>query len=328
MGMIGRLTPAFAAAAAAAFVLAGSSTAAPPQKLPILWDFVDTGLCGFPIHSVGTGTRNAVFVVPGSEGPFGITTGPLTINLTNLSTGRSVKLQVPSPTRFDLTTSTLSLFGQTYGLGIGLPYASFKGSMSISFETGAYTAKGTFTDYDLCHALAPHTSFFQPATTTPPWGLPTAPLGGVYANNLIPILGGFAEHLHVHLDIFDNGSPVTVPAGIGLVDPVGDPDEGTTSAADIFSPLHTHDTSGIVHIETSAPPLDMTLGQFFDVWQVRLGNGCLGATCTGLRAWVNGFEWTGDARSIPLTQHAEIVLALGPTYPSPVPSSYDFPPGL
>jgi len=326
--MIRRLTVAFAAAAAAAFVIAGSGTAAPPQKLPVLWDFVDTGLCGFPVHSVGTGTLSAVFVVPGSGGPFGLTIGPVTINLTNLSTGAAVKLQVPSPTRFDLSTSTLTLLGQTYGLGVGLPYASFKGSMTLDFLTGAFTTNGTFKDYDLCHALAPNMSFFTPATTPPPWGLPTAPLGGVYANNLIPILGGLAEHHHVHLDIFDNGNPVTVPGGIGIVDPVSDPFEGSGSAVGIYSPLHTHDTSGIVHVEASAPPLDMTLGQFFDVWQVRIGNGCLGATCTGLRAWVNGVEWTGDARSIPLTQHAEIVLALGPTYPSAVPSSYNFPPGF
>src|SRR5439155_474484 len=107
-----------------------------------------------------------------------------------------------------------------------------------------------------------------------------------------PIAGGLAEHIHSHLDIYVNGSPVTVPAAIGIVDPVPDPDEGIASATFIYSPLHTHDASGIIHVEASAPPLTMTLGQFFDVWQVRLGGGCLGATCGGLRAWVSGVEWT------------------------------------
>ena len=90
----------------------------------------------------------------------------------------------------------------------------------------------------------------------------------------------------------------------------------------------THTSDGVLHIEDPAPPYTLTLGQLFDVWQVRLGNGCLGATCSGLRAWVNGAPWAGDAREIPLNDHNEIVLALGPTYPNPVPSTYPFPPGL
>jgi hypothetical protein len=317
-------------AAAAASGLAGSATAATPPKLPIAWDFVDTGLCGFPIHSVGMGTTSAHFVIRRQEGPLGLTTGPLTITTTNLVTGRSLTIQAPALTKFDFNAFTASLVGQTWGIGAGLPYGTFSGSMTIQLATNTMTTNGVFSGYDLCHALAPTTVFFAPQATPPPWGLPSAPLAGVYANALVPILGGLAEHIHSHLDVYVNGSHVTVPGGIGIVDPLaGNPGdlEYIFSAVGIYSPLHTHDDTGLIHVEASAPPLDMTLGQFFDVWQVRLGNGCLGASCSGLRAWVNGVEWTGDARSIALSAHAEIVLASGPPYPDPIASSYDFPEG-
>jgi hypothetical protein len=64
---MGRLFMVFLAAAPASG-LAGSATAATPPKLPIAWDFVDTGLCGFPIHSVGMGTTSAHFVIRRQEG--------------------------------------------------------------------------------------------------------------------------------------------------------------------------------------------------------------------------------------------------------------------
>jgi hypothetical protein len=65
--------------------------------------------------------------------------------------------------------------------------------------------------------------------------------------------------------------------------------------------------------------------QVENVWQVRLANGCLGASCGGLRAWVNGVPWSGDPRSIPLVGGDEVVIAAGPPYPDPVPSTYAFP---
>ncbi len=75
----------------------------------------------------------------------------------------------------------------------------------------------------------------------------------------LPALGaeGEALHIHQHLDIFVNGKPVTVPAGIGI-----------NMDARFISQLHTHDMSGVIHVE-SDQVRDFTLGQFFDVWGVR-----------------------------------------------------------
>jgi hypothetical protein len=129
-----------------------------------------------------------------------------------------------------------------------------------------------------------------------------------------------AYHIHAHLDISVDGAPVTVPAQIGISD-IG------------IAVLHTHDPTGIIHIEAPAPR-DYTLGEFFDVWGVRLTSSCIGGYCASgsseLRTYVNGKRVDGDPRAVVLNAHDEIVLAFGTTgqLPTPIPSSFDFPPGL
>lgn len=132
---------------------------------------------------------------------------------------------------------------------------------------------------------------------------------------------GNTLHNHIHLDIEINGNPVEVPAQIGL-------------ASTAESPLHTHDNSGIIHIESATPGFKPVLGNVFDVWGVSLTQTNIGGyTATGattLTAYVNGSQYTGDPRLIPLNQHDEILLAYGtPTQlPSPIPANYTFPDGL
>lgn len=132
---------------------------------------------------------------------------------------------------------------------------------------------------------------------------------------------GTVLHIHQHLDIFIGGRKVPVPAGIGI------------AADDSFiAPLHTHDESGIIHVESDVKRT-FTLGQFFDVWGVRLDAQCIGGYCTGegrsLSAFVNGETFTGNPRDIELTSHEEIVLAFGSQseLPARIPSSYKFPKG-
>jgi hypothetical protein len=77
-----------------------------------------------------------------------------------------------------------------------------------------------------------------------------------------------------------------------------------------------------------------TLGEFFDVWGVRLTRSCLGGYCAGgdrrLRVYVDGAAYRGDPTTLTLQPHQEIVVAFGTAaqLPSPIPSSYRFPPGL
>ncbi len=132
---------------------------------------------------------------------------------------------------------------------------------------------------------------------------------------------GQVQHTHQHLDVFVDGARITVPAGIGI-----------DTTAGIISPIHTHDATGIIHVE-SPVVRDFTLGQVFDVWGVTFDAHCLGETCDGngrvLSVYANGQPVSGDPRALVLQAHEEIVVAIGTTgqLPSPVPSSYQFPAG-
>jgi hypothetical protein len=66
---------------------------------------------------------------------------------------------------------------------------------------------------------------------------------------------GQVQHFHDQLYIFVNGQQVTVPQYVGIV-----PSQGC-----LYS-LHTHDTSGIIHIESDSPNQTYYLGNFFDIW--------------------------------------------------------------
>jgi hypothetical protein len=128
---------------------------------------------------------------------------------------------------------------------------------------------------------------------------------------------GNALHIHQHLDILLNSKPVTVPAGIGI-NPV----------ARFISPLHTHDVSGVIHVESDVKR-DFTLGQFFDVWGVRFSKNCVGAYCAKgtdtLRVFVNGKLVSGDPRILVLREHQEIAVVYGPVATNvAVPSTYRF----
>ena len=131
---------------------------------------------------------------------------------------------------------------------------------------------------------------------------------------------GTAFHIHEHLDIFIRGKSVFVPEGIGI-----------DAYERFIAPLHTHDDSGIIHVESPIRE-PFTLGQFFDVWGVRLTDTCVGSYCAhdslALRAFINGRVAMGDPRDIVLAPHQEIVIAYGRSdeLPHPIPSHYAFPP--
>jgi hypothetical protein len=157
-----------------------------------------------------------------------------------------------------------------------------------------------------------------------PWSADTADLGGrLRAIGLPPLspIEGTAVHIHQHLDLYVDGRRVPVPAGIGINPAVG------------FAPLHTHDASGVIHVE-SPTVRSYTLGEFFAVWGVRFTPSCLGGYCAGggrqLRTYVNGRPYQGDPTALTLEAHQELVVAFGTAsqLPSPIPSAYRFPPGL
>jgi hypothetical protein len=101
-------------------------------------------------------------------------------------------------------------------------------------------------------------------TTPPPWPADYDGLGDRIKAMGLPGLSDTIFHIHAILHVYVDGKPVTVPAGIGL-------DE----ANQVFSPLHTHDTSGIIHMEATKK-YPFTLGQFFAIWDVHFTDSELG----------------------------------------------------
>jgi hypothetical protein len=158
-------------------------------------------------------------------------------------------------------------------------------------------------------------------TSAPPWPAPQDPAAAVAAAGL-PMLGseGNVVHIHTHLDIIASGQPVTVPANIGI-----DP------ATQQLSPLHTHDTTGVIHVE-SPTKTTYTLGQVFTEWRVGLSADRIGGlVATGdnqLHVYVNGKLFSGDPATITLAAHDEIALVYGTAaQQANPPSSYTFPAG-
>ncbi len=176
-----------------------------------------------------------------------------------------------------------------------------------------------------------------PAQGAAPWPAPANPLRLTVAAGLRPERKeNFTNHVHAHLDVFVNGAPVVVPAGIGIN--TDDPGVKTLKAEDgstgygridlcekpCISPLHTHFTDGILHTE-SAVAVPNTLGQFFTQWDVRLSPSCVGGYChpTSIQIFVDGKRFDGDPRAIELTDRAEIAIVIG-TPPADIPFAADF----
>ncbi len=125
-------------------------------------------------------------------------------------------------------------------------------------------------------------------------------------------------HIHAHLTIYDAGQPVAVPQGIGI-----------DQKDNCIYWLHTHDTTGVIHVE-SPTNKQYPLRNFLDIWGQAvdktsfLTHGI--AAGHGIRAYVDGRLFHGDPRSILLTPHKVITLEYGPPWVTPD-SSYAFPNG-
>lgn len=169
------------------------------------------------------------------------------------------------------------------------------------------------------------------------WPAPSDPLELAVEAGLEPDVTEHLEnHVHAHLDVFVDGAPVTVPAGIGIN--IEDPDVGTFPEPDgsvtyggiercrkpCISPLHTHAATGIIHTE-SATPEPNTLGEFFIEWGVRLDESCVGEYCSPepIEFYIDGTPYAGDPRAIELADQREIAIVVG-TPPAEIPSTADF----
>lgn len=160
-------------------------------------------------------------------------------------------------------------------------------------------------------------------TTAPPWDAP-ADATAAAAQAGLQMLGmeGNALHIHAHLDVFVDGKAVTLPANIGI-----------DVATHEISALHTHDASGVIHIESPVANAAFSLGQVFTEWQVSMSADHLGSLPVDdthhLTVYVNGVQRSGDPAAIVLGAHDEIAIVYGTDAEKPtIPTSYTWTNGL
>ena len=134
-------------------------------------------------------------------------------------------------------------------------------------------------------------------------------------------------HIHAHLAVYDNFLQQSIPEGIGVMPPrvTTQTSEGPfVSSGTCYYWLHAHTDDGIIHIE-SPTQRTYTLGEWFDIWAQPLSSTQVGPAKGTVIAYVNGKQYAGNVRDIPLTAHELIQLDVnGNVAPQP----FTFPAGL
>ncbi|MFL5886886.1 MAG: hypothetical protein ACJ77M_17590 [Thermoleophilaceae bacterium] len=152
-----------------------------------------------------------------------------------------------------------------------------------------------------------------------PWQPEYTHLADRFEASGLPQSGTEQYHIHALLRIYVSGKQQPVPANIGI-DPSGQ----------FLAALHTHDTSGIIHME-SDNFFPFKLGQFFDIWGVKFTDSQLGAYYNQgqntVQVYVNGKK-VADPVNYELKRHDTIVVAYGKpgSFPTKIPAN--FPNGL
>ncbi len=149
--------------------------------------------------------------------------------------------------------------------------------------------------------------------TPAPWAPEYSALATRLAALKLPIQNDGAYHVHAVLRVYVDGGQVPVPANIGI--------EPEVSA---MASTHTHDTSGIIHIESSER-YPFTLGQFFTIWGVKFTSTQLGGYLAGngnvLSVYVNGKPVANPVGYV-MAPHDAIVVGYGK--PGSFPTSFEY----
>lgn len=131
------------------------------------------------------------------------------------------------------------------------------------------------------------------------------------------------QHMHIHLGIYVDGQEFKVPAGIGVGRPWGFDNTGFLATGSCFAWMHTHDTSGVVHI-VAPGQYEFKLGQLFSVWGQPLGPSGAFDYHGAPVVLVDGRRQSGDPRVVVLAPFENIVIELGTPPAVPPASIYDF----
>jgi hypothetical protein len=156
-------------------------------------------------------------------------------------------------------------------------------------------------------------------TGPPPWQPEYTHLADRFQASGLPQSASENYHVHALMRVYVNGKQQTIPAYIGI-DPNGQ----------FLAALHTHDSSGIIHMEADNY-FPFRLGQFFDIWGVKFSDTQIGAYYNQggntLQVYVNGKK-VADPVNYKMQRHDTIVVAYGKpgSFPTKIPAN--FPNGL
>jgi hypothetical protein len=215
---------------------------------------------------------------------------------------------------------------------------TIKSALTLSNDTAGATAVGNSVGsikaatvsgaggypFELSPRLAPNTLLASGESTflaTRQGGAQGQPVDGIECEGSEQLV----SHYHAHLAIFVGGQQRAVPDGVGMVGPLG---EVPTPYGPFDHPetgciywVHTHDQTGMIHLELPAE-FEVMLGGFFDLWGQPLSSTQVGPATGKVVAFVNGVRYTGDPRKIVLGDHTLVQLDIGtPTVP---PQPYEF----
>jgi hypothetical protein len=135
-----------------------------------------------------------------------------------------------------------------------------------------------------------------------PWGAEYGSLAQRLSVLGLPPASDVNYHVHALLHVYVDGRVVTVPANLGI-----------SPGGEAFSSLHTHDTTGVLHLEATRP-FAFRLSDVFAVWGVAFGRDRLGAYRDrgAERLWVyaNGRPVEEPVRYV-IRRHDNVVVAFG-----------------
>jgi hypothetical protein len=140
-------------------------------------------------------------------------------------------------------------------------------------------------------------------------------------------------HVHVYVGLYVNGKQMAIPDQIGMYQP-GQISNGYTNTATCFYYIHTHDASGMIHIESPEDqPVSAsiyTLQNVLDVWGMTVGPNNVGPFTGTVRTFIGRAklgtttvsptsyaEYFGDPNAIALYSHEAIWFEVGPPYYTP-----------
>ena len=166
--------------------------------------------------------------------------------------------------------------------------------------------------------LAPTFTQLVPATIN------AAPYWPVWYGNGKPVDGvncllNGNWHKHALISIYNNGKRLGFPDGIGRVH------AGCYHAYE----MHTHDVTGIVHMESDAPR-QFKLGQWFSLWKQPLSRTGVAGLAGPVRFYIIDnatiTRYDGDPYQIQLLPHREVLIVTGS--PMTVVPKYQWPAGI